>query len=129
LTAELGEDRQVVREVLSRCLQFDVWGDYTDRHAALRQRFLESGKDATTIDRLLGKPPTVYPYLDHFVIGSWHPEREECSMGFVIEDDRWMAICEGYLVATGMAFQTNLDLLEASAQQEWCKWRLFWKWF
>jgi hypothetical protein len=129
LTAELGEHRQVVREVLSRCLQFDAWGDYSDRNAALRQRFLESGEDSTTIDRLLGKPPTVYPYLEHFIIGAWHPEREECGRGLVIEDDRRAAICEGYLVAKGMAFQTDLDLLETSARQEWRKWRLFWKWF
>lgn len=129
LTAELGENRQVVWEVLSRCLQLDVWGDYSDRNAAVRQRFLESGEDETRIDSLLGKPPTIYPYLDHFVIGTWQPGEQARRTGFIIEDDRWAAICEGYLVAKGMAFLTDLDLMETSAREEWSNWRSFWKWF
>ncbi len=128
LTAQLGEYRQVVRQVLSRCLQFDVWGDYSGRNAALIQRFRESGEEEGKIERLLGRPPQVYPYLAHFVIGVWRPELEECSE-VIIEDDRWAEICEGYLVAKGMAFPTTLSLLEAAGQQRWHKWRSLWKWF
>lgn len=128
LTAQLGEHRQVVRETLSRCLRLDVWGDNLDRNEALQRRYRESGEKDADIERTLGRPPKVYPFVHHFVVELWRPDQEDYS-GLNLEDDRWGAICEGYLVATGRGFPTTLSLLEATVRQEWPKWQVLWRWF
>jgi hypothetical protein len=129
LTAQPGEHRQGVREVLGSCLRDDVWGDYAEQYAAAERRYRDCREDVSVIVRSLGRPPTVYSFLCHSVIGLWRPEREQCGRGLIIEDEYQGATCKGHLVAQGMAFPTTLALLETSARQEWRKWRSLWEWF
>jgi hypothetical protein len=128
LTAQLVEPRQAVREALSRCLQFDVWGDDQAHYEALGRTYRDSGDNDAAIERTLGRPPEVYAFVHHFLVETWRPRQEHYSI-LLIEDDRSGAICKGYLVAKGRAYATTLSLLEASVRQEWPKWQVLWKWF
>ncbi|HEY1188038.1 MAG TPA: hypothetical protein VGE74_10295 [Gemmata sp.] len=128
LTTQLGEHRPVVRETLSRCLQFDVWGDYLPRSELCERTYRQCGEKDADIERALGCPPKVFAFVDHFVVQLWQPDQEGYS-DLIIEDDRWGAICEGYLAAKGRAFPTTLSLLEATVRQGWPKWPVLWKWF
>lgn len=128
LTAQLGEHRQLVRETLSRCLQHDVWGDYLERYEALRRTYQESGEQDADIERTLSRPPKMFAFVHHLMLEFWRPDQEDYSF-LIIEDDRWGAICDGYLVAKGRAFPTTLSLLEATVRQEWPMWQALWKWF
>jgi hypothetical protein len=129
LTAELAEHRQVVLEVLGRCLRLDVWGANPKRYASLEQTYRQSGAKDSIIEKQLGRPPKVYPFVSHFVVGLWTPGHENGLTSLIIEDDRWGAICEGYLVAKGLAFPTTLDLMECAIRQQWSKWDVLWTWF
>src|SRR5262249_8488396 len=86
LTLQLGEHRQVVRETLSRCLRLDVWDDNLEQNEALERRYRESGETDADIEKTLGRPPKVYPFVHHFVVESWRPDQEDYS-GLIIEDD------------------------------------------
>src|SRR5262249_43777619 len=98
LTAELGEQREVVRETFSRCLRLDLWSDNFDRDEALEQTYQHSGSKDAEIEQTLGRPPSIYPFVLHGGVYLWHPEQEEYC-GLIIEDDQRWAICKGYLVA------------------------------
>src|SRR5262249_53842496 len=76
LTIQLGEHRQVVRETLSRFLQFDVWSDNLVRNEALEWEYRQHGGRDADIERTLGRPPKVYPFVHHFVIEQWWPDHE-----------------------------------------------------
>jgi hypothetical protein len=128
LTARLSAPRQVVRETLSRCLRFDVWGGDLARYESLEREYRQSGEHDADIETTLGRPPKVFPFVHHYVIEQWLPDQGHYS-GLIIEDNRWWAICNGYLVAKGRAFPTTLVLLETTVKQEWPKWQSLWKWF
>lgn len=129
LAGQLGEQRQLVREALGRCLRFDVWRDCSSVGYEVRERaYRESGMTEVVIEKSLGTAPKFYPFLHYLSITTWEAFRETCSVS-LDEDNHWRRICEGYLVAKGRAFQTTLALLEGSAKQEWAKWPIFWKWF
>jgi hypothetical protein len=128
VTGALGEPRLVVRGALSDCLRLDVWGDYGAYYAEVERRYRMSGEADQAIERVLGRPPSRYPLLIHRVIGVWRPGQADYSM-LTIEDDRRAAACEGYLVAHGRAFPTNLSLLEVSVREQWQGWPLLWRWF
>ncbi len=128
LTVAMGEPRQVVRNVLGKCLQLDLWGNYDQRYLELRECYARSGEPDAAIERTLGRPPLIYSFLIHGCVGQWQPKEGDYS-SLIIEDDHWGAICDGFLVAKGRAFSTNLALLEASVREEWLGWQALWKWF
>lgn len=128
LTASLGEPRQAVRNVLSDCLRLDLWGDYDYQYPVLRECLIKSGELNAKIERTLGCPPNTYSFLIHGCIDQWRPEVEDYSI-LMIEDDRWFAICKGFLSAKGRAFATKLDVLEASIRENWRGWQSLWRWF
>lgn len=128
VTAELGEQRQGVRRVLSDCLRLDVWGDYDRHYATVRQRYEASGEPDVAIERSLRRPPHTYSVLLHGCVNQWLPKQEDFST-LIIEDDRWGAICDGFLVAKGRAFSTKLALMEASIREGWQNWQALWRWF
>jgi hypothetical protein len=128
LAADLGERRQVVYEVLGRCLQFDLWKDRLGSYEAAEQAYRQCGERDADIEKMSGRPPRVYAFVHHRLVHLWTPDREDYSIS-CIENNHWGAIVEGYLIAKGRAFPTTLSLLEATVREQWPKWQVLWRWF
>lgn len=127
ITLNLDQPREIVRVALGRVLQQDVWGNRDHEFQSLEEFYRKSGKKNSEIDRYLGCPPKVYPfYLG--IVQLWHPTEARYD-GMIIEDNTQAMICEGYLVAKGLAFPTSLAMLEATVRQNWSNWQALWKWF
>jgi len=128
VTAELGESRPLVRGVLGDCLRLDVWGDYECKYAQAEERYRLGEVRDHAIERKVGRPPACYPFLLHRLTTLWRPAKADCRT-LCIEDNRMSAVCDGYLVARGLAFPTRLSLLEASLRGQWKDWPVLWGWF
>ncbi len=128
LTEQMAEKRQVIRKTLSRCLQFDLWGDYSADFETVLRIYRESAKKEVDIERALGCAAGTYSFLHYCRIGLWRSDKKDLSY-LLIEDDHRQAVCEGYLVAKRRAFPTSPALLEASIHQDWRNWQALWRWF
>jgi hypothetical protein len=129
ITTDLGEHRNLVRNVLSDFLRLDLWGDHECCYPELQEQYAQSGVQDAEIEKTLGRPPKTYSFLLHGCIGQWKPTTKRYGITMIIEDDSWCGICSGFLIAKRRAFSTKVALLESSMREEWRGWRELWKWF
>jgi hypothetical protein len=124
LTAQLEEDRTVLRGILGRCLQHDLWQDSTANHESYKQAYLRSKANESEIEKTLGMPPQAFPYLLHSIVEIWRPT-DESRLALMSDDYQWAAICMGYLVTNERAFTSSISLMDCVMRQRWPKWKEF----
>jgi hypothetical protein len=127
----MGEPTLYVRNIIKPFLRNDL-RDYSAHHEKVRRCFETCGSIKTEVINYcrqeLGSCPL--SFLLHDLVHVWDATTQNFGIELVEEfDDENLFgdACEGFLVTTGMAFSSSIELLAGSFNGQWQGWQDLWR--
>jgi hypothetical protein len=128
---QVGRVPESIQNVVTRFLRNDLQ-DYSAEQERLKSCFENCGAmEAEAIPWMqqdLGKTPL--HFLFHALPHIWDADEQDFSLilrGDGVADNTFADACDGYLVASGMAFSSSIELLAASHRGRWLGWQTLWQ--
>jgi hypothetical protein len=128
---QVGQVPEFVRNVVTPFLWNDL-RDYSAEYGRLRSCFEKCGSIRQEVIGWCEQDVSRTPvnFLLHAVRHEWNADWPELSLvlhGCGAEDNSFGDACDGYLVVTGMAFSSSVELLATSHRCEWRGWQTMWQ--
>lgn len=128
---QVGQVPEFVRNVVTPFLRNDLQ-DYSAEYERLRGCFENCGSMRSEIiawcEQDVSKTPV--NFLLHSLRHEWNaewPRLSLCLDGDGAGDNSFWEACDGYLVVSGMAFCSSIELLAASFRSQWLGWHTMWQ--
>jgi hypothetical protein len=128
---QVGHVPEYVRNVVTPFLRNDLQ-DYSAEYARLRGCFENCGSMRSEVIAWCEQDVNRTPvnFLLHALRHVWNadwPQLSFCLDEAGAEENSLGDACDGYLVVTGMAFCSSIELLAVSFRSQWLGWQTMWQ--